>query len=344
MAWQQHFDSSDWDIEFNISWEEFPSEHWECTTAATNTGLDASSAGWWIDYRPTLIRVTYTGDPISQLTLVDTNSDQIAVKVSYTSGEEIAINFGSYNLDRLFFAKGGGNDVDITNIEFYSGISTSLSSSSKSSSSSSSFSSSSSLSSSSKSSSSSSSSSNSSSSRSSSSSSSSAWTSSSSSKSSSLSSSSSSSSSSKSSSSSSSSKSSSSSSVSYTPFSQDIKMDITITKSSQIWGYVRDWRGHIVRKICKIVISSLDGSQVYAITESNLTDGFFSTKINLSTGSSVLLTCFYEGTFRGQYNLAGSIIVDTGSSSSSFSSSSSSSSSRSSSSSSNSSSSSSFGG
>jgi len=101
-----------------------------------------------------------------------------------------------------------------------------------------------------------------------------------------------------------------------TPFSQDIKLDVTITKSSQIWGHVRDWRGHIVRKICKIVISSLDGSQTYAITESNPVDGSFSSRISISTGSSVLLTCFYEGTFRGQYNLAGSLILTTGSSSS----------------------------
>ena len=234
MAWQQHFDSSDWDVEFNISWEEFPSEHWECDTAATNTGLNTDGS-WWSGYRPTLLRVTYSGAAISQLTLTDTNSDQIAAKVSYTSGEEIAISFGSYNIDKIFFAKGSGQDIDINNIEFYSGISTSSSSSSRSSSSSSSSSSSNSSSSSSRSSSSSSSSESSSSSRSSSSSSSSAWTSSSSSRSSS-----SSSSFSSSSSSSSSSLSSSSSSTSYTPFSQDIKMDITITKSSQIWGYVRD--------------------------------------------------------------------------------------------------------
>ncbi len=89
-------------------------------------------------------------------------------------------------------------------------------------------------------------------------------------------------------------------------------LDIEITFTSNVSGLVKDWRGEIVKKKCTIIISSLDGSQVYGQTESNATSGTYSVDVGLASGSDILITCFYEGLFRGQLNLAGSVIGVTG--------------------------------
>jgi len=93
-----------------------------------------------------------------------------------------------------------------------------------------------------------------------------------------------------------------------------------------LWGYVKDWRDHIIRKQCNIIASSLDGVEIYGETLSDPVTGYFNFKIGVARGTSVLLSCYYEGIYRGQLNLAGSHIVTTDSSSSSSSLSSSSSS------------------
>jgi|GEM_PF-3663811 len=133
-----------------------------------------------------------------------------------------------------------------------------------------------------------------------------------------------------SSSSSSSSKSSSSSSISFHKFSNEIQLDVEIIRTSHLYGYIRDWRGHIVRKVCSIIVTSTDGITFYGKTTSDPVTGYFYLRVNLASASDILLTSYYEGTYRGQTNIAGSEIVTTGSSSSSSSRSSSSSSSSSS--------------
>jgi len=92
---------------------------------------------------------------------------------------------------------------------------------------------------------------------------------------------------------------------------QSIKLDTEITTISNLSGYIRDWRGEIVKKKCTIIISSLDGSVVYGQTESNASTGYYSTDIKAASGTSVFITCFYEGIFRSQTNLAGSLIEAT---------------------------------
>ena len=103
---------------------------------------------------------------------------------------------------------------------------------------------------------------------------------------------------------------------------KELFLDIEIISSSSVWGFVKDWRGCIVKKRCKIVISNLDGSEIYESSESDPITGYFSIKIPVSSGTDVLLTCFYGSEYRGQMGLCGSRIMTTGSSSSSSSSSS----------------------
>ena len=58
-------------------------------------------------------------------------------------------------------------------------------------------------------------------------------------------------------------------------FRSDVQLDIEIVSSSHIYGYVKDWRGHIVRKRCIVVASDLDGTAIYGKTESNPVTGYF---------------------------------------------------------------------
>ncbi len=90
-----------------------------------------------------------------------------------------------------------------------------------------------------------------------------------------------------------------------------IILDIELIALSSVYGYVLDFRGKIVKKKCVMVAASKDGSVVYGMTTSNPTNGYYSIGVNRTSGSEVLLVCFYEGTFRGQTNMAGSLIATT---------------------------------
>jgi len=306
-AWVSHFDNTEWTVQTG-SWV---TDHWE--TSVEVLDLYPPIGSWDDGYRPTKIRVTHSGDGVgfgtANLVILDTEEATIGSDYTYVSLEEVDLSFGANDIYWVYvYLK---NDGNVTDIEFYESQSSSSSSSlSKSSSSSSRSSSSSSKSSSSK-------------------------------------------------SSSSSSRSSSSSSSAqhheidiyldtethkahristildselWNPLRNEIQLDVEITASSMIWGYVKDWRGHIVRKQCIIIISSLDGTTIYGRTNSDKDTGYFNTKISVASGTNVLVSCFLEGIFRGQENLAGSLIFTTASSSSSSSSMSSSSESSSSSS------------
>jgi len=81
-----------------------------------------------------------------------------------------------------------------------------------------------------------------------------------------------------------------------------------ITLSNNVSGTIRDWKGKIIKHKCTVIVSSLDGSQIYGQTESSPTTGVYSLDIAVALGGNILITSFYEGSFRGQLNLAGSTI------------------------------------
>jgi hypothetical protein len=101
---------------------------------------------------------------------------------------------------------------------------------------------------------------------------------------------------------------------------KDVFLDIEIISSSSVWGYIKDWYGRIVKKRCKIILSSLDGLEIYESIESDPITGYFEVKVPVDLGTEILLTCFYGGYYKGQMGLSGSYIITTGSSSSSSSS------------------------
>ena len=316
MGWVAHFDNSDWNPIYG-TWD---GSEWDSELDEFELIILQELGSWASEYRPTKIRITFTDVASVALEIVDTDGNTIGSDATYSSGQELDIDFDEYALDLDYIQiVDSTTSFSITNIEFDEGGSSSSSSSSSYSESVSSSSSSSS----------------------------SRSSSSSSSSSSSRSSSSSSSSRSSSSSSSSSESSSSSSSAQYleTHVTLDTEiaailrkhleldtelaikkrnsvfLDIEIVTTSHIWGTVRDWKKRVMKKSLTILASSLDGSEIYGVCQVNPNTGYFMANVPVADGIEVLITCFNEGTYKGQLDLAGSLIVTTGSSSCSSSSS-----------------------
>jgi len=109
--WYQVLSDEAWTPGPGVSWS---GSSWD--SAFGLTGLSELGA-WNVGYRPTKMRITYTGT-FTQIQLVDTNFDTIANDVAPASGQEIDITFGSFDIKDLnIFASGAWS---ITNIEFYS--------------------------------------------------------------------------------------------------------------------------------------------------------------------------------------------------------------------------------
>jgi hypothetical protein len=125
-SWFAHFDNSDWEIDTQGSWDagnsEWDSQYWP-------PGIEILSiteiGSWASGYKPTKIRITFTGATDTAFSLKDISSNVICSKgsgidLSYTSGEEIECDFGSGQGDiyRLEVQAGQGADFSVTNIEF----------------------------------------------------------------------------------------------------------------------------------------------------------------------------------------------------------------------------------
>jgi len=108
--WVSHFDNSDWAPGGGTSWT---GSSW-----TGGFGLQITDIGTWTEgYRPTKMRVTFTGGP-TNMTLKDVpgSLDNIAHDAAYVSGQEIDLDFsglGDINEMRM-----GLGSVTVTNIEF----------------------------------------------------------------------------------------------------------------------------------------------------------------------------------------------------------------------------------
>lgn len=88
--------------------------------------LQLSELGTWVEnYRPSKIRVTFTGATNVSLVIADINGDIIAEvgnigNYIYTSGTEVELDFVTYGEDINFLGMiaANGNIFSITNIEF----------------------------------------------------------------------------------------------------------------------------------------------------------------------------------------------------------------------------------
>jgi len=80
-----------------------------------------TSQGWHTGYRPTAIRITYTGAGITRLNVRDTDNNDLADPggVAYTSGDIRTLDF-TPDLDLAsILIRTAGINVYFTNIEFY---------------------------------------------------------------------------------------------------------------------------------------------------------------------------------------------------------------------------------
>jgi len=112
--WVSYFDNTRWGAASSTSWT---------GTAWSSSGFEiyldvAVSDDWYEGYRPTKIRVTYTGGPVA-MSLVDENLNDIAEDASYVSGTELDITFDQVldgDISKLRDMCCGS--MEVTNIEF----------------------------------------------------------------------------------------------------------------------------------------------------------------------------------------------------------------------------------
>lgn len=122
MAWTSIFDNTDWEpgpVTPGGSWNV---DHWDARYEPLSdyfVNLEPLS-GWETDYRPTKIRVTYTGGQTQRLILRDNNNNYLINTGfnGYSSGTEITIPWDSYDIQYIEIYNTDSNDFDITNIEF----------------------------------------------------------------------------------------------------------------------------------------------------------------------------------------------------------------------------------
>ena len=116
--WFEHFDNSDWTAALG-TWD---TDHWDSADVTVWHILQVVVSGTWRDsYRPTKMRITYTGEPIVSITLTDSDSQPIGEYggAGYISGTEIDLTFGSYDIVGLTCLTDSRAAFVVTNIEFY---------------------------------------------------------------------------------------------------------------------------------------------------------------------------------------------------------------------------------
>jgi hypothetical protein len=91
---------------------------WVSEDADESQFVDIGVVGdWSVGYRPSKIKVTFIGKAETVfLILKDSNGDVIATLVNYTSGMELPITFGDYDIARVSVSR--NNTFQITKIEF----------------------------------------------------------------------------------------------------------------------------------------------------------------------------------------------------------------------------------
>lgn len=114
MGWEVHHDNSDWSGDAHTTWDSGNSR-WDIDGDGVGTLTVAGS--WYSGYRPTHIRVDYSGSGGQEILVLDSNGGTLVEDTSYNSLDEIALSFTSYDIAsiRMQYL----NAQYISNIEFY---------------------------------------------------------------------------------------------------------------------------------------------------------------------------------------------------------------------------------
>jgi hypothetical protein len=113
-SWVSYFDDNYWEINDNGTWQAGDNE-W----ASSGGGeLALLSIGTWVEgYRPTQIRITFTGVPNVSFTLGD-GTHTISSAGSYSSGVAQDITFVGNDIATLDMGQTDNDPFQVTNIEF----------------------------------------------------------------------------------------------------------------------------------------------------------------------------------------------------------------------------------
>jgi len=125
MGWTARFDDSAWEGWVG-SRTQFVANNWVFDIEpGYHTGRIRPVGAWATGYRPSKIRITYTGDSgqVMHWNMYDTDGTNIVSTVYFTtSPQEIDIDFGSLDLNQLFMTWESGSDesvdISVSNIEF----------------------------------------------------------------------------------------------------------------------------------------------------------------------------------------------------------------------------------
>jgi len=125
IGWAAYFDDSDWEGWVG-SRTQFVANNWVFDIEpGYHTGRIRPIGSWETGYRPSKIRITYTGNSsqVMYWGMYDTDGVNI-VSAEYftTSPQEIDIDFGSLDLNQLYMTWESGDnesvDINVSNIEF----------------------------------------------------------------------------------------------------------------------------------------------------------------------------------------------------------------------------------
>lgn len=121
--WESHYDNSDFDSYYGTwnvdKWDSESATYYE-PDDTQSVSIDVAGT-WHEDYRPTKVRVTYTGSDTLDIFVgdADRTSNALVGPGSYTSGEEINITWADYDIAFLSVMNFLDNPFSITNIEWY---------------------------------------------------------------------------------------------------------------------------------------------------------------------------------------------------------------------------------
>ena len=119
-SWEVHLDDDDWQqVYWHFTWNGSAWVKQVAGGASADIRVN-SSATWEENYVPTKMRVTYSGQTDCQFTLSGAGGFHLAADTTLASGEEVDLETDKGDIRDLGIkVDPGGNDVSVTNIEFY---------------------------------------------------------------------------------------------------------------------------------------------------------------------------------------------------------------------------------
>jgi len=121
--WVSYFDNTCWDPRF-VGYGTWDGSKWISGFAGGHYGFNQDAQGaWYVGYRPTKMKITFSGVPAVSLCVFDANNDIMALydTCNYTSEAEITLSWGAHDLAKFTASTDGcgtENEWYITNIEF----------------------------------------------------------------------------------------------------------------------------------------------------------------------------------------------------------------------------------